>query len=373
MLPHLLLAAAQLFASSSAALTYNGADISSLLVEEGKGVSYKNLAGTPEKLETILSASGVNSVRQRIWVNPSDGSYDLDYNVKLAKRVQAQGMSTYLDLHYSDTWADPKSQVLNNIPRRDRLFDLVTDLLLQTTPSGWSTTDIGILAGQVYDYTLDVCNTFAANKIDVDIVSIGNEIRNGLLWPLGGTSSYNNIARLLHSAAWGVKDSKLATTPKIMIHLDNGWDSGAQSYFYDQVLASGSGLVSTDFDYIGVSYYPFYSADATLAALKTSLTNLHSKYKKETLVVETNWPFSCPNPEYAFPTDLKDIPFSVEGQQTFLQRLANAVEEVGGLGIYYWEPAWVDNAGLGSSCDDNLFFAWSNDQARASLDTLGGL
>jgi hypothetical protein len=33
---------------------------------------------------------------------------------------------------------------------------------------------------------------FAANKIDVDIVSIGNEIRNGLLWPLGGTSSYNN-------------------------------------------------------------------------------------------------------------------------------------------------------------------------------------
>jgi arabinogalactan endo-1,4-beta-galactosidase len=33
----------------------------------------------------------------------------------------------------------------------------------------------------VYDYTLDVCNTFAANKIDVDIVSIGNEIRNGLL------------------------------------------------------------------------------------------------------------------------------------------------------------------------------------------------
>ncbi|CAG7957195.1 unnamed protein product [Penicillium nalgiovense] len=352
MLPHLLLAAGQLFASTSAALTYNGADISSLLVEEGKGVSYKNLAGTPEKLETILSASGVNSVRQRIWVNPSDGSYDLDYNVKLAKRVQAQGMSAYLDLHYSDTWADPKSQ---------------------TTPSGWSTTDIGILAGQVYDYTLDVCNTFAANKIDVDIVSIGNEIRNGLLWPLGGTSSYNNIARLLHSAAWGVKDSKLATTPKIMIHLDNGWDSDAQSYFYDQVLAPGSGLVSTDFDYIGVSYYPFYNADATLAALKTSLTNLHSTYKKETLVVETNWPFSCPNPEFAFPSDLKDIPFSVAGQQTFLQRLAKAVEDVGGLGIYYWEPAWVDNAGLGSSCDDNLFFAWSNDQARASLDTLGGL
>ena len=111
MLPYILLAAGQLFASASAALTYNGADISSLIVEEKAGISYKNAAGKTDKLEAILSASGVNSVRQRIWVNPSDGSYDLDYNVELAKRVQAKGMGTYLDLHYSDTWADPKSQV----------------------------------------------------------------------------------------------------------------------------------------------------------------------------------------------------------------------------------------------------------------------
>ncbi|KAG0158824.1 hypothetical protein PDIDSM_6344 [Penicillium digitatum] len=324
MLPYLFLAATQLFASTSAALTYRGADVSSLLIEEGKGISYKNLAGTPERLETILSASGVNTVRQRFWVNPSDGSYNLDYNVKLAKRIQAQGMGTYLDLHYSDYWADPSEQ---------------------SAPFGWSKTDIGVLAGQVYDYTLHVCNTFAANHLDVEIVSIGNEIRNGLLWPLGGTSSYSNIARILR----GLR------------------------YFYDQVLASGSALLSTDFDYIGVSYYPFFSEDASLASLKTSLANLHSTFKKETLVVETNWPVSCPNPEFPSPWDLKDIPFSVAGQQTFLQRLGNVVESVGGLGVFYWEPAWVDNAGLGSSCDDNLFFSWTNDQARASLNTLGSL
>jgi arabinogalactan endo-1,4-beta-galactosidase len=111
MLPYLFLAAAQLFASSSAALTYRGADISSLLVEEDAGISYKNTAGTTAKLETIISASGVNSVRQRIWVNPTDGTYDLDYNIELAKRVQAAGMTTYLDLHLSDTWADPSTQV----------------------------------------------------------------------------------------------------------------------------------------------------------------------------------------------------------------------------------------------------------------------
>ncbi|KAJ5625926.1 hypothetical protein N7510_002235 [Penicillium lagena] len=335
----------------SAELSIRGADISSLLVEEDAGISYKNLDGTTQALEVILAGAGINSVRQRVWVNPSDGSYDLDYNIELAKRVQAQGMTTYLDLHLSDTWADPSDQ---------------------TTPSGWSTTDIDTLTWQLYNYTLEVCNTFAENDLTVAIVSIGNEIRNGLLWPLGETSSYSNIASLLHSGAWGVKDSNLATTPKIMIHLDNGWDWSEQEYFYNEVLDSGSDFVSSDFDYIGVSYYPFYSSSATLALLSTSLSNLHSTYGKDVLVVETNWPYSCPDPEYAFPSGLTSIPFSVAGQQTFLDDLASVVEGVsGGLGIYYWEPAWVNNAGLGSSCADNLLFSYTNDEERASLSTLG--
>lgn len=111
MLPYFFLAAAQLFTAASAALTYRGADISSLIVEENKGISYKNSAGTTASLESIVAAAGINSVRQRIWVNPSDGNYDLAYNIKLAKRVQAAGMTTYLDLHLSDTWADPSAQV----------------------------------------------------------------------------------------------------------------------------------------------------------------------------------------------------------------------------------------------------------------------
>jgi arabinogalactan endo-1,4-beta-galactosidase len=54
-------------------------------------------------LEQILAQAGVNSIRQRIWVNPSDGNYNLDYNVALARRVRAAGMSVYLNLHFSDT------------------------------------------------------------------------------------------------------------------------------------------------------------------------------------------------------------------------------------------------------------------------------
>ena len=107
----LVLLATQLLVPAYAELSLRGADISSLLIEEDAGYSYKNSAGTTEKLEVILADAGINSVRQRIWVNPSNGDYDLDYNIELAKRVQAQGMGTYLDLHLSDTWADPSDQV----------------------------------------------------------------------------------------------------------------------------------------------------------------------------------------------------------------------------------------------------------------------
>lgn len=117
MIYSLLLSALPLL--SSAALTYRGADISSLLIEEDAGISYKNLNGETQALEDILVNNGVNSIRQRVWVDPSDGSYDLDYNLKLAKRVQAAGMSIYLDLHLSDTWADPSDQVRPTAGRED--------------------------------------------------------------------------------------------------------------------------------------------------------------------------------------------------------------------------------------------------------------
>lgn len=111
MVRSVFLFASQFILPAFAALSLRGADISSLIVEEKAGISYKNSAGTTQALEVILANDGINSVRQRVWVNPSDGSYNLAYNVKLARRIQAQGMSTYLDLHLSDTWADPSHQV----------------------------------------------------------------------------------------------------------------------------------------------------------------------------------------------------------------------------------------------------------------------
>lgn len=93
------------------ALTYKGVDWSSVVVEEQAGRSYKTTSGQTKPLESILKESGVNTVRQRIWVNPSDGNYNLAYNLQIAKRAKAAGLGIYLNLHYSDTWADPAHQV----------------------------------------------------------------------------------------------------------------------------------------------------------------------------------------------------------------------------------------------------------------------
>lgn len=92
-----------------------------------------------------------------------------------------------------------------------------------------------------------------------------------------------------------------------------------------------------------------------------------STWGKEIVVAETDWPESCPDPAYAFPSDTNSIPFSAAGQTTWVENVAAIVAGVGGgSGLFYWEPAWINNAGLGSSCADNLMFSQMG-VARSSL------
>ncbi|KAH4112897.1 arabinogalactan endo-beta-1,4-galactanase [Parastagonospora nodorum] len=350
-LPSLLILAA----TALAALPFKGVDWSSLLIEEKAGKTYKNSAGQTQPLETILKSSGVNTVRQRIWVNPSDGNYNLDYNIKLAKRAKAAGLKIYLDFHYSDSWADPGKQVV---------------------PAAWKSLSKDALVKQVYDYTKNVINTFATNGLGLDIVSIGNEITPGLLFPVGKLGSGEgaaNVAALLKSASRAIKESNMSPKPQIMIHLDNGWKWDTQKWWYDTILAAG--LSSSDFDIQGISYYPFYNAAATLSALSSSMNNMASRYGKQVMVVETNWPSYCPNPSTSFPSDTTSIPISVDGQTQWMKELAKRVVAVPngkGTGLFYWEPAWIDNAPLGSSCGWNLMVG-DDGKVMSSLAVFGSI
>jgi arabinogalactan endo-1,4-beta-galactosidase len=115
---------ATLFAGAQASLAYKGVDWSSLPLEEAAGYTYKTTSGTTKALETILKASGVNTVRQRLWVNPSSGDYDLAYNLKLAARAHKAGMGIYLDMMFSDTWTDPGAQVSHRLSLTERFNGL---------------------------------------------------------------------------------------------------------------------------------------------------------------------------------------------------------------------------------------------------------
>lgn len=254
------------------------------------------------------------------------------------------------------------------------LISLQADPSKQVTPAAWAGYSIDDLAYKVYNYTLATMNSFQAAGIPLSLVSIGNEITSGMLFPLGQLSKSGgayNLARLLHSASAGIKDSKLSAQPKILIHLDNGWNLDTQKSWYDLILAQVP-LTKNDFDVQAVSYYPFYNSAATLASLKSSLTQMKAKYGKEIQVVETDWPLKCSSPAYKFPSDTTKIPFSAAGQTTWLKDVASVVEAAGGNGLFYWEPAWLSNAGLGSSCESNVMVD-TNGKALSSLATFGSL
>lgn len=94
----LLLSALALVRGVSA-LTYRGADISSVPVVEAAGHAYLD-GGQKRAFENILTSHGANTVRLRLW---TAGQYNLNFTLAYAKRVKATGLTFILDLHYSDT------------------------------------------------------------------------------------------------------------------------------------------------------------------------------------------------------------------------------------------------------------------------------
>ena len=140
LLPLLLLS----FSWLASALTYHGADISSLAIVEKAGVKYSD-GGSVAPFETILHNHGMNAARVRVW---TAGDYNLNYGLALAKRVKAAGMTLVVDLHYSDTCKRPVQSVLKNTTDQSTLSS-GADPGHQSIPSGWPT-DLSGLNTKIY-------------------------------------------------------------------------------------------------------------------------------------------------------------------------------------------------------------------------------
>lgn len=312
--------------ATRAPMSVRGADISSLLAEEDNGATY-TVDGTAAPLERILATNGATYVRIRLWVNPTNGDSTLTTALAIARRATAAGLKVFLDLHYSDWWADPSSQ---------------------QTPAAWAGQPLPTLVATVRAYTSGALSAFAKQGTPVSMVEIGNEIDAGILWPTGrvkldGTGNWSAFAELLNAGITGAR----AVTPgvTIVLHTALGSDNGAAQAFYDHVVAAGV----TGWDAIGLSYYPYWQAD--LAALQNNLDRLAARYGRPVLIVETSYPWTLADTTSASwvntATTLPDgqaYPATESGQAAYYTALRNVVRAVPdgrGLGLLVWEPGWL--------------------------------
>ncbi len=217
------------FCAAARAQSYAiGADVSFLGNAEQHGVIFKDHGIAKPCLE-ILKDHGYNWIRLRIFVHPTVLPNNLPYTIALAKQAKKLGYKFLLDFHYSDTWADPGKQFI---------------------PAAWQRKTHAELVLAVFDYTRDTIGAFRDAGVLPDMVQIGNEVTNGMLWPDGKLpENWDHFAELVQAGINGVDAGRgNGVRPKIMIHIDRGGDSVRTKAFFDKLLSYG-----ISFDVIGLA------------------------------------------------------------------------------------------------------------------------
>jgi arabinogalactan endo-1,4-beta-galactosidase len=280
-----------------------GADVGWLPQMETTGYKFYDTDGTKKDCLQLLKDRGTNTVRLRVWVNPSNdkasGHCSKEETVVMALRAQKMGLRVMIDFHYSDSWADPGKQF---------------------KPKAWENHSFSELLTDVYDHTFDVLNALKKVGVTPEWVQVGNEIPGGMLWPEGSTQNWPQLSQLLNK---GYKAAK-AIDPKIkvIVHLDEGNNNAKFRWFFDNAKAN-----NVKYDVIGLSYYPFWikkDYTETNVDLENNLKDMASRYNKEVMVVEVGGEYD-----------------KVQNTFDLLTATIKAVKNVPnnkGLGVIYWEP-----------------------------------
>lgn len=318
-----------------------GADLSFLPQVEAAGAVFRDDSG-PAEATALLRRHGFDWVRLRLWNRPRDGHGGLAEVLETARRARDRGMALLLDLHYSDTWADPGHQ---------------------QPPAAWAGLPRTALEDSVRAFTRDAVAALLAQGTPPAMVQLGNEISHGLLWDAGRIvddrpASWRNAAALLRAGARGVAEGAPGRRVPILIHHDAGGDSAACRRFFARLLAAGAPC-----DVIGVSFYPWWHG--TLDRLAANLHGLATTFGRDVVVVETAYPWTLAALDdthdlVGLPTQLHaGFPATPAGQAAFLARLAAVVRDVPGghgRGVFVWAPDWVSAPRLGSAGENLALF-----------------
>ena len=288
-----------------------GADLSFLKQAEDQGAVFKDNGEAKPGLQ-LFRDHGYNWIRLRLFHTPTRLPNNLEYTIALAKDARKLGFKFLLNYHYSDTWADPGKQFI---------------------PKAWEGKSHAELVQAVFEYTRDTIAACRDAGVLPDMVQVGNEISNGMLWPDGKLpDKWDNFADLVKAGINGVDAGRgNLKRPRIMIHIDKGGNKNATKSFFDKLHSYG-----VDYDVIGQSYYPWWHG--TLLELRENMIFMANEYRKDIILVEVAY---CWRPtQYKS----KSAPFAEtpEGQREFLDevnRVVLSAPDNRGVGVFWWEPA----------------------------------
>ena len=337
--------------SAVAQQTFNlGGDISMLPQYEQVNTPYYNASGgrINDVLDFMQNTCKMNSMRVRLFVTPEPAIaktgvvQDLEYVMKLGKRIKEKGMDFMLDFHYSDNWADPSNQ---------------------TIPATWKkNVNNDALQDSIYSYTKRCLEYLAENGAKPDFVQIGNEVSYGMLWRNNSDRCYSSASadtwkRFTDFLGYAAKAVREATPDaKIIIHIERAGATDVAVAFFDKMKNA-----AVDYDIIGLSYYPFWHGD--LKQLAKTLNTLATRFpEREVQIVETAYYYNYfPDWDTSYTNTTGTWPATTEGQAAFVAELCSElVKHDNVTGLYYWFPEENGNGGAYWSEDNTVLTTWIN-------------
>ena len=320
-----------------------GTDVSTLLANLRSGAVYRDWDGNPlgdtvEEQGTafmrLLAESGVNWIRLRVWNDPYDedghgyggGNNDLDAAVIMGKWATDAGIRVLIDFHYSDFWADPGRQL---------------------APKEWANMSVDEKAGALYKYTVESLNALLDAGVDVGMVQVGNETNNGVSDVLFATDGWAQVCKLFSAGCDAVHAVADAHEADILAAIHFTEPHHGEYPTYAQNLQDNG----VNYDVFATSYYPYWHG--TLSNLTTELGKIADGFGKKVMVAETSWAFTLEDGDGNGNTvgpgsndtsvSGENYPVSSQGQALAYAAVARAVHDVGdaGLGLFYWENAWI--------------------------------
>ncbi|MFT3907968.1 MAG: glycosyl hydrolase 53 family protein [Ferruginibacter sp.] len=275
-----------------------GADVSWVTQMESGGIQFYNSTGTQTECMQLMKDLGMNSIRLRVWVNPSNNWCNTADVLTKALRAKSLGMKILLDFHYSDSWADPGQQ---------------------NKPAAWASQDFATLKTSVSQHTTSVMTTLKTNGITPEWVQVGNETNDGMLWPDGKASTnMSNFTALINAGYDAVK--AVSPTSKVVVHISNGYDNSLFRWIFDGLKNNGG-----KWDVIGMSLYPTATNWSSInSQCKSNMVDMIARYNKEIMICEVGMSWDQGAACKAFIADII----------TKTKALSNNK----GLGVFYWEP-----------------------------------